>query len=247
MLRNWKKSLCLSIVVLVLPIVFAGCQKKVKTGLCTKDADCQVDATGKQINGVCDNGTCQECLQDQDCSDLRQCVNKRCENICSVDADCGLNQHCEGTLCKANCKDSTACAGSEICEEGRCVAGIIGGDVLALTEAECQNVEMVHFAFDKFTVENEYKPNLDKLARCLKDFPGMTVTIKGHADERGTPAYNMVLAEKRANAVSSYLKDKGIASIRVKTVSYGEKEPLVKESNEYAWQQNRRAEFELNN
>jgi peptidoglycan-associated lipoprotein len=79
----------------------------------------------------------------------------------------------------------------------------------------------------------------------LADNPNETVTIEGHCDERGTTEYNMALGEARAKSAASYLKQAGIAADRMSTVSFGEEKPAVIGSNESAWAQNRRAQFEL--
>ncbi|WP_232282524.1 OmpA family protein, partial [Yersinia enterocolitica] len=39
----------------------------------------------------------------------------------------------------------------------------------------------------------------------LRSNPSYKVVVEGHADERGTPEYNIALGERRANAVKMYL------------------------------------------
>ncbi len=243
-----KKTLLVTIVALILPLMFGGCQKKIKTASCKEDTDCRVDASGKEINGVCVLGVCGECREDTDCTGLKQCINNRCESSCQADADCGANKHCEESYCVADCSDNAACTGDRVCAKGRCVAEMdFNGEKMAVTEEDCKNIPNIHFGFDKFEIEKEYRPQVEKLARCMEVFPGLSITIEGHTDEQGTPAYNMILAERRAGAVLSFLKNMGIASARIKTVAYGEQQPLVKESNENAYAQNRRAKFNFIN
>jgi peptidoglycan-associated lipoprotein len=67
------------------------------------------------------------------------------------------------------------------------------------------------------------------------------VTIEGHADERGTRAYNLALGERRASAARTYLVNLGVNPSRVSTVSYGKERPAELGSNESAWAKNRRA------
>ena len=69
----------------------------------------------------------------------------------------------------------------------------------------------------------------------------MTVTIEGHADERGTTEYNLALGERRATAVKSYLVALGVDPARVLTISYGEERPADPGHDEEAYAQNRRA------
>jgi peptidoglycan-associated lipoprotein len=69
------------------------------------------------------------------------------------------------------------------------------------------------------------------------------VLIEGHADERGTPEYNVALGERRAKSVRDYLVARGVEADRLNTTSYGEERPVCNEGSEDCWQLNRRAEF----
>lgn len=101
--------------------------------------------------------------------------------------------------------------------------------------------DRVFFAFDRYDLNETSRATLEKQAAWLEKFPNVTVTIEGHADERGTREYNLGLGERRANAVKDYLMALGISSDRLNTVSYGEERPVALGSNEAAWAQNRRA------
>ena len=74
-------------------------------------------------------------------------------------------------------------------------------------------------------------------------FPGVTIVVEGHCDERGTQEYNLALGEKRANTVKSYLKNLGIDTSRMNTRSKGENEPVCRRSSESCWADNRRVQF----
>lgn len=103
--------------------------------------------------------------------------------------------------------------------------------------------DRVFFGFDQASLSDEAKATVEKLAAWLKQYPQRTVTIEGHADERGTREYNLALGARRANAVRDYLIVMGIDPNRVETVSFGEERPAVSGSNPEAWSQNRRAVF----
>ena len=75
----------------------------------------------------------------------------------------------------------------------------------------------------------------------LKYYPNYSMTIEGHADERGTREYNLALGERRANSVKEFLTANGVAAARVKVLSFGKERPVALGSNEAAWVQNRRA------
>lgn len=101
--------------------------------------------------------------------------------------------------------------------------------------------DTVHFALNRYNVEEVDKATLEKQAAWLERYPNVKVTINGHCDERGTREYNLALGARRANAVKEYLISQGVASGRVETVSYGKERPICTESNDNCWSQNRRA------
>lgn len=100
--------------------------------------------------------------------------------------------------------------------------------------------DRVFFDFDKYALRADAKATLDKQAAWLKKYPTYSLTIEGHADERGTREYNLALGERRANSVKEYLVGAGLPASRVKTISYGKERPVALGSNEAAWSQNRR-------
>lgn len=101
--------------------------------------------------------------------------------------------------------------------------------------------DRVFFDFDQFSVRQDQRAVLDRQAAWLKKYPEVTVTVEGHADERGTREYNIALGNRRATAAKNYLVALGINPNRVQTISYGKERPAVAGSNEQAWSQNRRA------
>ncbi|AWJ89526.1 peptidoglycan-associated lipoprotein [Azospirillum baldaniorum] len=100
--------------------------------------------------------------------------------------------------------------------------------------------DRVFFGLDRYDLAPEARATLDRQASWLKQYPNVTVTVEGHADERGTREYNLALGERRANSVKNYLVAGGINASRVKVISYGKEKPAVLGSNEASWAQNRR-------
>ena len=105
------------------------------------------------------------------------------------------------------------------------------------------SLRTVQFGFDQFDLTDAARAVLEENARWLKAHPEVTVRIEGHADERGTPEYNLALGERRAKGVREYLIGLGVIADNLSTVSYGEEVPLDPASSEAAWSRNRRAEF----
>ena len=115
------------------------------------------------------------------------------------------------------------------------------------TEEElfAQNVKDVFFDYDKYDLRNNDEAVLSNDAAFLKSHPTMKVTIGGYCDERGSNEYNLALGENRANSAQKLLIASGIASTRIRVVSYGKEKPFCSDETESCWQQNRRAGFAL--
>ena len=103
----------------------------------------------------------------------------------------------------------------------------------------------VHFDYDQSDLRAEDKAILDAKIPILQANTGVTIRISGHTDERGSDEYNLALGQRRAAAAKGYLVQHGIADARIETISYGEERPVAQGSDESAYAQNRRAEFEI--
>lgn len=103
--------------------------------------------------------------------------------------------------------------------------------------------EDVLFDFDSSVLTGNAQEILKQKAMYLEKHSSVYVIIEGHCDERGTNEYNLALGERRAQNAKNFLKNLGIASSRLKTISYGEEKPINPGHNESAWAKNRRAHF----
>ncbi|HEX2449176.1 MAG TPA: peptidoglycan-associated lipoprotein Pal [Methyloceanibacter sp.] len=106
--------------------------------------------------------------------------------------------------------------------------------------------DVVHFQEDSSALTGEAHGILRNQARWLNQYPQYTITIEGHADERGTREYNLALGARRATAVKAFLAQSGVSGARIRTVSYGKERPIATCDAESCWNQNRRAQTILN-
>ena len=107
----------------------------------------------------------------------------------------------------------------------------------------CLRNRVIYFDFDMDNVRPEFQDEMACHAKYLRDRPSARMTLEGHADERGSREYNMGLAERRGNAVSSAIQANGGSGTQQTVVSYGEERPVCTESDESCWQRNRRVEI----
>jgi outer membrane protein OmpA-like peptidoglycan-associated protein len=84
--------------------------------------------------------------------------------------------------------------------------------------------------------------NLTRLVALLTDDPGRTAMIEGYTDSSGSEDYNFGLSQRRADAVKSYLVERGIGERRLMALGKGESKPIAGNDSAIGRQQNRRVE-----
>ncbi|MGC9401548.1 peptidoglycan-associated lipoprotein Pal [Vibrio genomosp. F10] len=110
-----------------------------------------------------------------------------------------------------------------------------------LKEQALRETQTIYFAFDNATIAGDYEEMLAAHAAYLSKDASLEVTIEGHADERGTPEYNIALGERRAQAVANYLQALGVQADQISIVSYGEEKPLLLGQSDEVYAKNRRS------
>jgi len=104
--------------------------------------------------------------------------------------------------------------------------------------------QKVYFDYDRDVLRDDARAVLDAKVPVLLANPGVSLLISGHTDERGTAEYNLALGQRRAAQVKRYLASKGVPETRMTAQSLGDAQPAAQGTDEAAYQQNRRAEFE---
>jgi len=103
------------------------------------------------------------------------------------------------------------------------------------------------FAFDSAELKSGGTSTLDRLVTFLNEYPERRVAVEGHTDNVGSADYNQRLSQRRAESVSRYLQNKGIARSRLDANGMGQDVPLVSNDSESGRQQNRRVELIIDN
>ncbi len=99
------------------------------------------------------------------------------------------------------------------------------------------------FAFNSAKLENSSKQILNGIATYLKKTTDMNLAVEGHCDIVGLEQYNLVLSQKRANAVRDYLVSKGVAKSRLAPKGYGFSQPIADNVTAAGRAKNRRVVF----
>ncbi len=103
----------------------------------------------------------------------------------------------------------------------------------------------IYFATSSSRLEDRSAPFLDTLVDVVTRCPDLSVQIAGHTDSDGGAGINQSLSESRANAVLVYLIDAGVDERRIRSVGFGETQPVAPNDTEENKQRNRRIEFTI--
>jgi peptidoglycan-associated lipoprotein len=106
--------------------------------------------------------------------------------------------------------------------------------------------DRIFFDTDSSVIRADAQQTLAKQAQWLNQYGTYSITVEGHADERGTREYNLALGARRAAAARDFLIARGVAGNRLRTISYGKERPVAVCDNISCWSQNRRAVTVLN-
>ena len=111
-------------------------------------------------------------------------------------------------------------------------------------------LEQIFFDFDQAVIKPEAAATLDDLVAIMNKYPEMHVEVSAHTDVRGPSEYNLTLSKQRAASTMKYLISQGIDENRLRSIGYGEMQPLnecVKEGicTDEEYDINRRCEFKV--
>jgi peptidoglycan-associated lipoprotein len=178
---------------------------------CSQRTDC--------IGGLsCKAGVCSMCTEDVDCApNSCNLSSGRCspENQCQTDDQCPMDQICDGGMCVFSG------------DMGQSGAGICGLDA-------------VFFAYDSDDLTPNVQEELKKAADCFAQ-QNRKVYLEAHADKRGSEEYNIMLTDRRGNAVKSYLETLGVKKENMDVVGKGNLEATG--TDEVSMGKDRRVQF----
>jgi len=124
-------------------------------------------------------------------------------------------------------------------------AVVVPTNTMSSEEEFKAHVQDTFYDYDPADVRSDSQTTLSRDASYLVSHPDIKVVIGGYCDERGSNEYNLALGQNRADAAKNALVSAGVATNRIRTISYGKEKPFCTESTEECWQQNRRAGFSM--
>lgn len=101
------------------------------------------------------------------------------------------------------------------------------------------------FDVDSASINSGLYPVLSDVASVLQEFEKTKLSIEGHTDATGSDEYNKQLSIERANAVADFLASQDIQGERLRTIGFGETQPIASNSSDTGREQNRRVELNI--
>jgi OOP family OmpA-OmpF porin len=115
-----------------------------------------------------------------------------------------------------------------------------------IEKGQIRILEQVRFATNSDRILPESDGILSAVAKIFDEHPEITkVSIEGHTDNRGAPAHNKKLSDKRAASVVKWLVKRGIAKTRLTSKGFGMDQPIDSNDTDEGRQANRRVEFHI--
>jgi peptidoglycan-associated lipoprotein len=116
-----------------------------------------------------------------------------------------------------------------------------GSDSAAGSSRKVTAKNTYYFDYDRSNVRDSDKPAIYAQADYLLAHPNAKIILEGHTDPRGSREYNVGLGERRAQAVSDILKNKGVNPSQIRILSYGSERPASTGRSESEFQLDRRS------
>ncbi|PSW20756.1 OmpA family protein [Photobacterium sanctipauli] len=83
------------------------------------------------------------------------------------------------------------------------------------------------FANDSTVIPDTFLAQIEKMARFLAQYPEARIELKGYASPVGAVDYNIGLSQRRADVVRQQLISYGVSNARIKTLGFGDTEPVA--------------------
>lgn len=229
-----------------------GCPDKDKDGITDAEDKCPSIAGIAALNGCPDadgdgiTDADDKCPNEKGLAALNGCPDKDGDGIADKDDACPT---VKGTVAFNGCADTDKDGIADNLDACPKVAGTVANKGCPEVKAEVKKIfekalTGIQFESGKDVIKKSSFGILDQVVNAMKENPEYKLKIAGHTDNAGDDAKNMVLSQKRADAVSNYLISKGVDSKRIlSSKGFGETMPIADNKTAAGKAKNRRVEF----
>ncbi|HNS29858.1 MAG TPA: OmpA family protein [Tenuifilaceae bacterium] len=134
---------------------------------------------------------------------------------------------------------------NQVVDLGKQESSTLTAELVPLKAQTSIRLNNINFGTNSAELSSESFPELDRVITLLKDNPSIVIEIAAHTDNVGNAGYNLLLSEKRAQAVVRYLLDFEVPSERIVAKGYGLTKPMVPNTSDENRALNRRVEFKI--
>jgi outer membrane protein OmpA-like peptidoglycan-associated protein len=125
-------------------------------------------------------------------------------------------------------------------------ANELGNRIQSLEDYQVVAEQQVLFDFNKSSLSDEARQELDAIAAKMLALKRFVVEIQGYTDKTGAVDYNLDLSRKRANSVVRYLTSQHkIPLHRIHLMGMGPEDPVADNATRDGREQNRRVEIRV--
>jgi len=234
------KAILATTIIVAGALLAGGCATKKYVRNTTAPIQAKVDQVGEQTtqNGQQIQSTRNDLKSLDDKTDAG--INAAKESASTADAHAGeADRKATEAMSTANTANSKADSNNQA------LAGLRNA-VENIDDYKMANSATVPFAFDKSTLSQEARDNLDQLAQQVQSCKRYFIAVSGFTDNIGSRDYNEQLSRRRADAVVQYLVAKdNVPFYRIHMIGLGEDKPVDDARTREARAKNRRVEVQL--
>jgi outer membrane protein OmpA-like peptidoglycan-associated protein len=221
-------------------LLAGGCATKKYVRNTTAPVQAKVDQVGEQ--------TTQNSQQIQDTRNQVKQVDERAQSGISAAQEraASADQHAATADQHAGEAMKSAAQADQKAEQANQGLASLRNVVANIDDYKLQSSVSVPFKFDRYTLSDEAKQDLDKLATDIKSGKRFFIAVEGYTDSVGSRQYNEALSRRRADAVVEYLVAKHDVPIyRIHMIGLGQERPVDEGKNRAARAKNRRVEVKV--
>jgi OOP family OmpA-OmpF porin len=143
----------------------------------------------------------------------------------------------------ANKADQHAAAARELAQQGVDAANKAQATAVNLDNYEPSRRATVLFGLNKSNLTTDDKQSLDQLIQSVKPLKHYVIQVQGYTDRTGPQQYNLLLSQRRADAVVRYLSLTGnIPLVKIYRLGYGKESPAAPNNTRAGRAKNRRVD-----
>jgi OmpA-OmpF porin, OOP family len=221
-------------------LLAGGCATKKYVRNTTAPVQAKVDQVGEQ--------TTRNGQQIEDTRNQVKQVDEKAQNGISAASEkaSAADQHAATADQHAGEAMNKATSATQLGEQNTQALNSLRTTISNIDDYKLQTTVAVPFKFNKYSLSDDAKQDLDKLVGDVKSDKRFFIAVEGYTDKTGTKAYNEALSRRRADAVVEYLVAKHDLPIyRIHMIGLGDEKPVDDAKSREARAKNRRVEVKV--